>query len=94
MSDQYDQSAAGRSRQPLPDQQAPDQQAPDQQAPEQKAAGQQAPERPETGQPEVDRALESLQGLENEPLSVHHDRLAQAHEDLHRALNTDAENPS
>lgn len=42
---------------------------------------------PKTGEPEVDRALESLQGLESAPLPEHHDRLARAHEDLHRALN-------
>jgi hypothetical protein len=35
----------------------------------------------------VDKALESLQGLESAPLDEHHDRLARVHEDLHRALN-------
>jgi hypothetical protein len=50
---------------------------------------QSAPDAPVTGQPQVDQALESLQGLESAPLSEHHDRLARAHEDLHQALNTD-----
>lgn len=44
---------------------------------------------PVTGEPEVDRALESLQGLESAPLSEHHDRLARVHEQLHSALNAD-----
>lgn len=44
---------------------------------------------PETGEPQVDRALESLQGIESAPLSEHHDRLARVHEELHAALNAD-----
>jgi hypothetical protein len=44
---------------------------------------------PVTGDPDVDQALKSLQGLESEPLGAHHDRLARVHEDLHRALNSD-----
>jgi hypothetical protein len=47
------------------------------------------PEVPVTGEPEVDRALQSLQGIESEPLADHHDRLARVHEDLHAALNAD-----
>lgn len=46
---------------------------------------------PVTGEPDVDRALESLQGLESAPLTDHHDRLARVHEELHAALN--AEHP-
>lgn len=44
---------------------------------------------PTTGQPAVDSALASLQGLESEPLADHHDRLAAVHEELHAALNAD-----
>ena len=44
---------------------------------------------PGTGEPEVDRALESLQGLESAPLSDHHDRLARVHEELHSVLSAD-----
>lgn len=44
---------------------------------------------PATGEPQVDRALESLQGIESAPLSEHHDRLARVHEELHAALNAD-----
>lgn len=44
---------------------------------------------PRTGEPEVDRTLESLQGLESAPLADHHDRLARVHEELHAALNAD-----
>lgn len=55
--------------------------------PEQPAGG--VADLPRTGEPEVDRALESLQGLESAPLADHHDRLARVHEDLHAALNAD-----
>ncbi|MBO0812803.1 MAG: hypothetical protein J2P23_12260 [Microlunatus sp.] len=44
---------------------------------------------PVTGEPEIDRALETLQGLESSPLEDHHDRLARVHEELHAALNSD-----
>lgn len=47
------------------------------------------PDVPRTGEPEVDRALESLRGLESAPLPEHHDRLARVHEELHAALNAD-----
>lgn len=47
---------------------------------------------PVTGESQVDRALESLQGIESQPLADHHDRLARVHEELHAALN--AENPA
>ncbi len=46
-----------------------------------------------TGEPEVDRALESLSGLESLPLADHHDRLARVHEELHRALNPTQDQP-
>lgn len=49
---------------------------------------------PDTGEPVVDQALESLHGLESAPLADHHDRLARVHEDLHRALNTEQESDS
>jgi hypothetical protein len=42
---------------------------------------------PETGDPEIDRALAGLADLPDAPLSEHHDRLASAHEVLHRALD-------
>jgi len=54
---------------------------------DQSAVGQ--PDAPVTGEPAVDRALESLQGLESAPLADHHDRLARVHEELHTALNTE-----
>lgn len=44
---------------------------------------------PVTGEPAVDRALESLQDLESLPLADHHDRLARVHEELHAALNAE-----
>jgi hypothetical protein len=47
------------------------------------------PAPPVTGEPTVDRAVESLRGLESAPLADHHDRLARVHEDLHGALNAD-----
>lgn len=47
------------------------------------------PNPPVTGESEVDRALESLQDLDSQPLNDHHDRLARAHEELHRALNSE-----
>jgi hypothetical protein len=42
---------------------------------------------PVTGEPDVDRALESLQDLDSTPLAEHHERLSRVHEELHRALN-------
>jgi hypothetical protein len=48
---------------------------------------------PVTGEPEIDLALESLQGLEDAPLTDHHDRLARVHEELHSALNADRSTP-
>jgi hypothetical protein len=41
---------------------------------------------PTTGHPEVDRALEGVVGLGDEPLTAHPDRLARAHEALHAQL--------
>jgi hypothetical protein len=57
------------------------------QDPQAESGDEPGPAIPRTGEPEVDRALESLQGLESAPLDEHHDRLARVHEDLHRALN-------
>ena len=42
---------------------------------------------PQTGDPEIDRALAELVDLPSAPLNDHHDRLASAHEVLHRALD-------
>lgn len=44
---------------------------------------------PQTGEAAVDEALMGLAELSSAPLSQHHDRLAQAHERLHQALNGD-----
>ena len=50
---------------------------------------------PQTGDAEIDRALGELTDLSSAPLSEHHDRLAQAHEVLHRALDrTDEPGPA
>ncbi|GAB3925039.1 hypothetical protein GCM10011575_04770 [Microlunatus endophyticus] len=64
---------------------------PDQQADQQGERGATAESGtiPVTGQPAVDHALTALQGLESEPLTDHHDRLAAVHEELHAALNPD-----
>jgi hypothetical protein len=42
---------------------------------------------PQTGDPEIDRALAELTDLPAAPLNEHHDRLASVHEVLHRALD-------
>ena len=46
---------------------------------------------PPTGDAEIDRALSELADLPSRPLSEHHDRLAAAHEVLHRALDRNDE---
>jgi hypothetical protein len=46
---------------------------------------------PTTGDPEIDRALGELADLSSRPLGEHHDRLASAHEVLHRALDRNDE---
>ena len=46
-------------------------------------------EPPHTGVPAVDEAIGGLTGLDDEPLSDQHDRLAQAHSALQRALDAD-----
>jgi len=56
---------------------------------DQSQPGADQPAAPVTGEAAVDRAVESLQGLESAPLADHHDRLARVHEDLHGALNAD-----
>jgi hypothetical protein len=43
----------------------------------------------ETGEAEVDAALAGLAELDELPVGQHHDRLAQMHEVLHRALHPD-----
>jgi hypothetical protein len=42
---------------------------------------------PPTGHPAVDDALRELADLGSAPLADHHDRLANAHEALHEALD-------
>jgi hypothetical protein len=49
------------------------------------------PAPPATGDPEIDRALSELADLPERPLGEHHDRLAAAHEVLHRALDRNDE---
>jgi len=46
-------------------------------------------EPPKTGVPAVDEAIGGLGGLDDAPLSDQHDRLAQAHTALQRALDAD-----
>jgi hypothetical protein len=46
---------------------------------------------PQTGDPEIDQALSELGELPSRPLGEHHDRLAAAHEVLHRALDRNDE---
>ncbi len=46
---------------------------------------------PVTGETTVDQALAWLEGLETRPLSEHHDRLVQAHDQLQALLNPAAE---
>lgn len=47
-----------------------------------------------TGDPAVDQALASLEGLESRPLAEHHDLLAQVHDQLHGALHAEDESGS
>ena len=48
---------------------------------------------PSTGEPIVDEALLGLSELRSTPLAEHHDRLAQAHEALHLALERSGDEP-
>jgi hypothetical protein len=48
---------------------------------------------PSTGEPIVDEALRGLSELRSTPLAEHHDRLAQAHEALHLALERSGDEP-
>jgi hypothetical protein len=52
-----------------------------------------ATDMPATGEPVIDAALQSLQDLPTIPLAEHHDRLAQAHEALHAALERSGDEP-
>ena len=52
-----------------------------------------APAAPTTGDPAIDDALQGLRDLPSIPLSEHHDRLAQAHEALHTALERSGDEP-
>lgn len=53
-----------------------------------------APDRPEpTGNPQVDAALARLVDLDDQPVDAHHERLAAAHEELHRALDEATRSP-
>ena len=53
----------------------------------------QAPAMPTTGDPAIDDALQNLHDLPSIPLGEHHDRLAQAHEALHVALERSGDEP-
>lgn len=48
---------------------------------------------PATGDPAVDDALQLLGDLRSTPLAEHHDRLARAHEALHRTLERSGGEP-
>ena len=48
---------------------------------------------PSTGDPAIDEALQGLRDLPSTPLAEHHDRLAQAHETLHTALERSGDEP-
>ena len=48
---------------------------------------------PSTGDPTIDDALQDLHDLPSTPLAEHHDRLAQAHEALHAALERSGDQP-
>jgi hypothetical protein len=48
---------------------------------------------PETGDPQIDRALDQVRQLEELPLSDHHDALSAAHDELHAALHRDHSAP-
>lgn len=41
-----------------------------------------------TGEPTVDAAVAELAGLDQVPLSEHHDRLTRVHDVLHQALDS------
>lgn len=43
--------------------------------------------RPRTGVDEIDAALTELDGLADQPVAEHHDRLSRVHEALHTALH-------
>ena len=47
------------------------------------------PEPPETGDAQIDGALDRVRQLEELPLSDHHDVLSGAHDELHQALHRD-----
>lgn len=49
-------------------------------------AGPVVPPAPETGHDRVDPVLTELEGLDDQPVADHHDRLARAHEALHGVL--------
>ena len=48
---------------------------------------------PSTGDPAIDEALQGLRDLPSTALAEHHDRLAQAHETLHAALERSGDEP-
>ncbi|MFC7619085.1 hypothetical protein [Microlunatus sp. GCM10028923] len=47
--------------------------------------------RPRTDVEEIDAALTELDGLADQPVAEHHDRLARVHEALHTALHEPSE---
>jgi hypothetical protein len=57
------------------------------------APHQRATDVPTTGDPAIDDALQGLRDLPSIPLGEHHDRLAQAHEALHAALERSGDEP-
>ncbi len=50
-------------------------------------------QRPHTGVDQIDDALTELDGIADQPVADHHDRLSRVHESLHTALHQPAERP-
>lgn len=49
------------------------------------------PPAPQTGHEQVDAVLTELDGLADQPVADHHDRLARAHEALHGVLSDESD---
>ncbi|WP_152364819.1 hypothetical protein [Microlunatus speluncae] len=50
-------------------------------------------DRPRTGVDQIDDALTELDGIAEQPVADHHDRLSRVHESLHTALHQPADLP-